>query len=79
MPNAVSSTRGEQIHADVDGGLVAGPSRERVRADNRRALQQRMNDDLLGLLGRALDPEVGEGGKFLAFGPCRPDREAARR
>ena len=69
----------EQCRLHVDGRLVAGPRRERVSADDRRALQQRVDHDLLGLLRRALDPEVREVRELLALGPRRANGKTARR
>ena len=68
----------EQRNVDVDDRFIAGLRREGIGADDRRALEQRVDDDPLGLLGRALDPEVGEQRKLFPLRPARANGEAAR-
>src|SRR5687768_5472494 len=53
-------------------------SLERIRADDRGALQQRVEHDLLGVLLRPLDPKVREVRVLLALRSRRADGETAR-
>ena len=69
----------EKRRNDVDVGFHTGRRGERVRADDRTALQQRVDRDRVRVLGGTLDPEVREHRELFAFGARGPDREAARR
>ena len=62
----------------VDRGL-AWPDRETIGRGCALAVEQRMHDDRICALGRPLDPEGTEVGKFLALGIGGVERKSAGR
>ena len=76
-PKRVDLHAREQRRLDVHHGLLAGPHRERIRADDGRAFEQGVQNEAVGALGGPFDPKLGEYGELLALGAARPQRETA--